>query len=69
MLLSKYKYCVYDAILVIVNQYIKIIVYISIIKKINVIELKKLLIREVFLKFDALEDIVINREFVFINTF
>ena len=59
----------YNAILIIVNRYIKIIIYISIIKKINAIELKKLLMREVFLKFDALEDIVINREFVFTSTF
>ena len=51
------------------NRYIKIIVYISTIKKINAIELKKLLIREVFLRFNALEDIIINREFVFINAF
>ena len=51
------------------NRYIKIIVYISTIKKINAIELKKLLIWEVFLKFDALKDIIINRKFVFINIF
>ena len=59
----------YDAILIVVNRYIKIIVYISIIKKINAIELKKLLMREVFLKFGALEDIITNREFVFTSTF
>ena len=69
MLLSKYKYYMYNAILIIVNRYIKIIVYISIIKKINAIKLKKLLMREVFLKFGALEDIIINREFVFTNAF
>ena len=51
------------------NWYIKIIVDISIIKKINAIKLKKLLMREVFLKFDAFEEIIINREFVFINIF
>ena len=66
---SKYKYYVYDVILVIVNRYIKIIVYISTIKKINAIELEKLLIQKVFLKFDALEDIVIDREFIFISEF
>ena len=59
----------YNAILIVVNRYIKIIIYISIIKKINAIELKKLLIWEVFLKFNALEDIIINREFIFINAF
>ena len=44
LLLSKYKYYTYNAILVIVNRYIKIIIYIFIIKKINIIELKRLLI-------------------------
>ena len=53
----------------VVNRYIKIIIYIFIIKKINAIELKKLLILKIFLKFDAFEDIIINREFVFTNTF
>ena len=69
MLLSKYKNYIYNAILIVINRYIKIIIYISIIKKINAIELKKLLIREVFLKFDALEDIIINRKFVFTSIF
>ena len=59
--LSKNKYYIYNAILIVVNRYIKIIIYISIIKKINAIKLKKILIREVFLKFDAFEDISINR--------
>ena len=69
MLSSKHKHCVYDAILIVVNRYIKIIVYIPTIKKINAIELKELLMREVFLKFGALEDIIINREFVFTSAF
>ena len=69
LLLSKYKHCVYDAILIVMNRYIKIIVYISIIKKINAIELKKLLMRKVFLKFGAFEDIITNREFVFTSAF
>ena len=69
LLLSKHKYCVYDAILIVVNRYIKITVYIFTIKKINTIELKKLLMRKVFLKFEAFEDIIINREFVFTSAF
>ena len=69
LLSSKYKHCVYDAILIVVNRYIKIIVYILTIKKINAIELKKLLMREVFLKFGAFEDIITNREFVFTSAF
>ena len=44
LLSSKYKYYVYNAILIVMNRYIKIIIYISTIKKINAIELKKLLI-------------------------
>ena len=41
---SKYKNYIYNAILVIINKYIKITIYIFIIKKINAIKLKKLLI-------------------------
>ena len=67
--LNKYKYYIYNAIIIIVNRYIKIIIYISIIKKINAIKLKKLLIRDIFLKFDALENIIINYKFIFINAF
>ena len=67
--MNKYKNYIYDAILIVVNRYIKIIVYISTIKKINIIELKELLMREVFLKFDALEDIIINRKFIFTSAF
>ena len=37
--LSKHKYCVYDAILVVVNRYTKMIVYIPTIKKINAVDL------------------------------
>ena len=69
LLLNKYKHYIYDTILVVINRYIKIIIYIFTIKKINAIELKKLLMQEVFLKFDALEDIIINREFVFTSAF
>ena len=41
---SKYKNYIYDVILVIINRYIKIAIYISIIKKINAIKLEELLI-------------------------
>ena len=59
----------YDAILIVINRYIKIAIYLSIIKKINAIKLKKLLMQEVFLKFNAFKNIIINREFVFISDF
>ena len=41
---SKYKNYIYNAILVIINRYIKIAIYILTIKKINAIKLEKLLI-------------------------
>ena len=67
--LSRRRDCVYDAILIIVDRYIKIMRYLSITKKINVFDLEQLLIKEIFLRFDSSEDIVTNRDSVFTSAF
>ena len=53
----------------IVNRYIKILYYILIIKKINIIKLIKLFFIEIILKFNILDNIIIDRGSIFINIF
>ena len=67
--LSKYRNYVYDAILVVINRYTKILYYILTIKKINAVELTKLFFTEITLKFGTLDSIVINRGSIFTSTF
>ena len=66
---SRRRDCVYDTILIIVDRYIKIIKYLLIIKKINIFDLEQLLIKEIFLRFDLLKDIVIDRNSIFMSAF
>ena len=66
---NKRRDVVYDSILMIIDRYIKMIKYISIIKKIDVAELTKMFFEEVILRFDILNEIVSNRDFVFTNEF
>ena len=67
--LSKYRNYVYNAILVVVNRYTKILHYILTIKKINVVELTELFFTEITLKFGTLDSIIIDRESIFTSTF
>ena len=69
MLLSKYKDYIYNIIFIIINKYIKIMRYFLIIKKINFIKLLKLFYNKVIFKFNKFNNIIINREFIFINIF
>ena len=66
---SKHKHCVYDAILVVVDRYTKMAVYLPTTKKINAVELEELLMQEVFLKFGAPEGIITDRGSVFTSGF
>ena len=43
--------------------------YLSITKKINIFDLEQLLIKEIFLRFDLLEDIVTDHDSVFTSMF
>ena len=66
---SKRRDVVYDSILMIVDRYIKMIKYISIIKKIDVAKLTKVFFEEVVLRFNISDEIVSDRNFVFTNEF
>ena len=59
--LSKRNKYIYNIILIIINKYIKMIRYLLINKIIKVLNLKKLLIKKIFLKFNTSNDIIINR--------
>ena len=66
---SKKRDVVYNSILMIINRYIKMIKYVSIIKKINVAKLMKMFCDKIILRFNMSDEIVNDRKFIFINTF
>jgi len=59
----------YDLILMIVNCYIKIMHYLSIKKTLTAVKLTKLFFEKVALKYEMLNDIIINKNNLFINAF
>jgi len=60
---------VYDLILMIVDYYIKIMHYLLIKKTLTAVKLTELFFKEVALKYKMLNDIIINGNNLFINTF
>jgi len=60
---------VYDLILMIVDCYIKIMCYFSIKKILTAVELADLFFEKVALRYEMLNDIIINRNNLFINAF
>ena len=60
---------VYDSILVIVDKCTKMIKYLLIIIKIDVIKLTNMFFKKIVLHFDMSTDIVNNKNFLFINIF
>ena len=66
---NKYKSVVYNAILVMINRYIKIIKYLFMFIIIDAVALTKLFFVEIVYRYDIFYDIVNNRGFVFINVF
>ena len=65
----KYRKKAYNAILIIVDQFFKIIYYISYTKKINASELTNRLIEIVFLKKKTSRFIISNRESIFMSKY
>ena len=63
------KEVVYDSILIIVNRYIRMMKYIFVIVKIDVVALTKMFFEKIVLRFDFFNDIMNDKEFVFINVF
>jgi len=60
---------VYDSILVIVNYYMKMMHYLSMKKILTVVELAELFFEQIALKYEVLNDIIIDRNSLFINAF
>jgi len=69
LLLNKYYKIIYNSIFIIVDCYIKIIKYIFVITRINIVKLAKVFFNKIVLYFETLANIVNNRKFVFINIF
>ena len=69
LLPSKYRKKAYNAIFVIVDQFFKIIYYISCTKEIDAPELTDRLIKIVFLKKKTLRFIISNRESTFMSKY
>ncbi len=69
LLSSKWKKVVYDSILVIVDCYIKMTRYLFTKKTLTVIELAKLFFEKIVLRYEILNDIIINKNSLFINAF
>ncbi len=57
---------VYNIILIIINQYSKIIYYITCTEEINASELKEKLIKKIFSKFRFSRSIISDKELIFI---
>ncbi len=66
---SKRSNDVYDSVLVIINRYIKMTLYISVTKKITAVELAEIIFDHVMLKYDVSKDVVSNKEFVFTSAY
>ncbi len=66
---SKWKEVMYDLILVIVNYYMKMMHYLFTKKILTVIKLAKLFFKKIALKYEILNNIIINKDSLFINVF
>ena len=69
LLLSKFKNIIYNVILIIINRFIKIIKYLFIKITIDIVTLTKIFYNKIIYRYNILNDIVNNRDFIFINNF
>ena len=67
--LNKHKNHVYDVCLMIVNKYTKMILYIFVTKKINAVDLIKILFEKIVLIFETSTNIVFDRKSIFTNAY
>jgi hypothetical protein len=67
--LSKWKEVVYDSILVIVDHYTKMMHYLSMKKTLTVVELAELFFEKIALRYEISNDIIINKDNLFISAF
>ncbi len=66
---NKWKEVMYDLILVIVNHYMKMMFYLFTKKTLTVVELTELFFKKIALRYEILNDIIINKDSLFINAF
>ncbi len=66
---SKWKKVMYDLILVIVNYYMKMTRYLFTKKTLTVVKLAELFFKQIALRYEILNNIIINRNSLFINAF
>ncbi len=66
---SKWKEVVYDLILVIVNHYMKMMYYLFMKKILTVVKLTELFFEKIALRYEILNDIIIDKDSLFINAF
>ena len=66
---SKWKEVMYDSILVIVNHYIKMTRYLFTKKILTVIKLTKLFFKQIALRYEISNNIIIDKDSLFINAF
>ncbi len=66
---SKWKEIMYDLILMIVDYYKKIMYYLFIKKTLTVIKLTELFFKKIALRYEISNDIIINKDSLFINAF
>ena len=69
LLSSKLKDVIYNAILIVINRFTKIIRYLSIIIKIDAAKLAKVFHAEIIYRYDISNKIISNRESIFISDF
>ncbi len=60
---------VHNFVFVIINRYVKMTFYIFVTKKIIAIELMKIILNYVIFKYNALKNVVSNKEFICINVY
>ncbi len=66
---SKWKEVMYDLILVIVNHYMKMTRYLFTKKILTVVKLAELFFKKIALRYEILNDIIINKDSLFISVF
>ena len=69
LLSNKRKKIVYNSIFVIINRCTKMIKYIFITIKFDIVKLTKMFFIEIILRFNMFKNIVNNKNFVFTNKF
>ena len=69
MFLSKFKSVIYNAILIIINRFIKIIRYLLIIIKIDVAKLAKVFHAKIIYCYEISNKVISDKKSIFINNF